>query len=50
MIKYLEICLTPLVEAGGKAAINIHETESTIHDSEPTSAPTSTPVILGFKF
>jgi hypothetical protein len=49
MIKYLEICLTPLVEAGGKAAINIHETESTIYDSEPTSAPTP-PVILGFKF
>jgi hypothetical protein len=31
MIKYLEICLTPLVEAGGKAAINIHETERAIN-------------------
>jgi hypothetical protein len=37
-------------EAGGKAAINIHETERSnkFMIPNPTSAPTSTPVILGF--
>jgi hypothetical protein len=50
MIKIFRNMFNSTREAGGKAAINIHETERSnkFMIPNPTSAPTSTPVILGF--